>query len=81
MRQRKIGVVRVELQRMTGLAIRGKADSFHIATLFVDHVARRAFKPLAVDGRNVRGEMPLVIEAQRVGIARVIPPQLELRMI
>jgi hypothetical protein len=38
MRQGKIRIAGIELQRMTGLAIRGKADSLHEATFFVDDV-------------------------------------------
>src|SRR5262249_2240920 len=38
MRQGKIRITGIELQRMAGLAIRGKANSFHEATSFVDGV-------------------------------------------
>ena len=80
MRQREIRIVHVELQRMTGLAIGGEADAVHVTTFFVGHVARRAFELPTIDGWNVRGEVPLMIKVQRVGIACVIPLQLELWM-
>ena len=81
MRNAKFGIVWVELQRMTRLAIRREIDALHEPAVRGRFVTIIAVEFLPVERRNVGREMPLMIEAQHIRIARVHPFQLEIGMI
>ena len=84
----QVGIFRVELERVTRLAIGHDGDALIITALRIGFVAEIAVELPAIDPRNVRREMALMIEAQNVamflpiviGIARFLIIELELRM-
>src|SRR2546423_5312617 len=79
-RQMELRIVFVEEQRVTRLAVRGETDPLIEPAAGLRFVAVIAAELLPVHRRNVVPEMPLVIEAQDIGIARLVADQLKLRM-
>ena len=65
---------------MTRLTIRGETDSLHESAFSVEFVAIIAIELLAIYERNVVREMPLMIEAENVGVARFGGIDLKLRV-
>src|SRR5436305_4465542 len=76
----ELRIILVEHQRMTRLAIRGEADPLIEPAGRLGFVAIIAIELLAVHRRNVVRKMALMIEAQNVGIARLVADELEFRM-
>src|SRR5205085_915936 len=74
-------VFRVELERMTCLAIRREIDPLIKAVLGIGLVAVIAIELLAVHLRNIAREMALMVEPERVGIARLLAHELKFRML
>ena len=68
MRNFQVRIFRVELERVTRLAIGRKGDALIITALRIGFVAVIAVELPAVDPRNVRREMALMIEAQNVAM-------------
>ena len=66
---------------MTRLTIRGETDSLIKAAVWLQLMAIIAIEFLSVHWRDVGGEMPLMIETQNIGIARVQPFQLKFGML
>ena len=65
---------------MAGLAIGGVADSLVVAAVGPGLVAVIAIELLAINRRNIGGEVSLMIESQDVRIARMFPLDLEFGM-
>src|SRR4051794_39604993 len=76
----ELRIVLVEEERVTRLAIRRETDSLIEPAARLRFVAVIAVELLPVHQRNVVSEMPLMIEAQDIGIARFVTNQLKLRM-
>src|ERR1700730_4775061 len=65
---------------MTCLAIGSVSDSLHETAVGLRLMAIIAIEFLSVNRRNVRSEMPLVIETKRVRVAHALSFQLKLRV-
>src|ERR1039458_6375503 len=65
---------------MTRLAIRGETDSLHEPAFSVGFVAIIAIELLAVYERDVVRKMPLMVEAENIGIAQLCRVDLKLRV-
>ena len=65
---------------MTRLTIRGKTGSLIKPAVRLELVTIIAVELLSVHGRNVGSEVALMIETERIGIARIHPFQLKFGM-
>jgi len=80
MRQHEFRISRIELERMARLTVGNEGDALIIATLGIGLVAVVAVKLLAVHERYVGRKVALMIKAQPVWIANLVPVELKLRM-
>src|ERR1043166_8865139 len=76
----ELRIILVELKRVTRLAVCSETDSLIKSAARLRFVTVVAVELLPVHRRNVVPEMPLMIEAQDIGIARFVADQLKLRM-
>src|SRR3954469_655721 len=76
----ELRIVLVEEERVTRLTVRRETDSLIEPPARLRFVAVIAVELLPIHRRNVVSEMSLVIEAQDIGIARLVTDQLKLRM-
>src|SRR5438045_8821232 len=81
MRNLHLRIFRVELERMTRLAIRRKIDPLIKAAVGIGLVAVIAIELLAAHLRNIAREMALMIETEYIGIARLLAQELKFRML
>lgn len=76
----QLGILRVELKRVTNLALAKKRDAFVIATGRVGVVAIDAIQSMTVNPGDICRKMAFVIEPKHVRVARRLAFELELRM-
>lgn len=77
----EVGIARVELKRMTRLTVRREINARVKSAVRLRLVAIIAIELLSVHRWNVGRKVSLMIEAQRIGIARVHGLELEFRMV
>lgn len=65
---------------MTGLTVGFETDALIIAAFRIGFVTIVAIELSAINGRNIRGEMTLVIEPKHVGVARFVAYELKFRV-
>ena len=81
MRQSEFGIFGIELKRVTGLTLRRESDALIIIAPFgVRPETVIALQLFPADHRDVRGEMPLVIELQDIGITLRFTFELKFRV-
>ena len=68
-RQCELGILGIELEGVTRLAVRNETDPLHIAPIRLRRVAIIAIQLPAVHERNVAGKMALMIEAHYIRVA------------
>src|SRR2546423_10173475 len=80
MRNAHFRIAPVELQRVTRLTIVRESDALHEMTVRRRLMAIIAIELLSIHRRNIGREMPLMVETQNIGVARVDSFQLKLGM-
>src|SRR5437868_5364053 len=80
MRNAHFRISPVELQRVTSLTIVRESNALHEMSIRLRLMAVIAIELLSIHRRNIGREMPLMVETQNIGVARVDAFQLELGM-